>query len=177
MTPHSRTGWLLTTINAVREIMVKKLAKRTLDAETEREMQMALDMIETIWEELRGQSDLLMLEQRRYECVFEFSPDAYAVTDAGGNVREANHALAELLGLARTDLLGKPLMHWIAAQERTTFLENFIGVGRDARGAPRAWRSTLQPAQGPAREAIVSVRAMPLDRSGVAGLCWLFRAE
>jgi PAS domain S-box-containing protein len=177
MAPHSRTGWLLTTINAVREVMVKKLEKRTLDAETEREMQMALDMIETIWEELRGQSDLLTLEQRRYECVFEFSPDAYAVTDAGGNVREANRALAELLGVPRADLLGKPLLQWVAAPERTICLEKLIGDGRDSGGKPRAWRSKLQPARGPERDAVISVRAIPLDRSGVAGLCWLFRLE
>lgn len=175
MSQHSRSEWLLTTINAVREVMVRKLGKRSLDPETEREMQMALDMIETIWEELRGQLDQLQLEQRRYEELFEFSPDAYAVTDVGGNVREANRALADKLGVVRADLLGHPLMRWVVDAERTACLNHFVGAtgSNDA----RTWRTKLQPASGPPCEALVSVRRIPLYRSGAAGLCWLFRFD
>jgi PAS domain S-box-containing protein len=171
-----RSEWLLTTINAVREIMVQRLEKRSLDPETERELQMALEEIEVMWEELLGQADLLSREHKRYQEFFEFSPDAYAVTDLGGNVREANRALAELLGVPRGDLLGKPLLRWAPETERLSFLEHFLCVAQDAK-RPTSWRTKLQPAQGPAREVAVSVRAMPLQKSGVAGLCWLLRLD
>ena len=177
MSQRSRSEWLLTTINAVREVMTRKLARRSLDAETEREMQMALNMIETIWEELCGQTGQLSLEQRRYDELFEHSPDAYAVTDAGGNVREANRSLAEALGAVRTDLLGQPLLRWVPDEERTVFLEQFIGLVDGRLGGTRSWRSRLRPASGPERDVLVSIRGIPLNRSGSAGICWLFRFE
>jgi PAS domain S-box-containing protein len=175
--PAVRSDWLLTTINAVRELMVQRLEKRSLDADTEREVQMALEEIEVMWEELLGQADLLSREHKRYQEFFEFSPDAYAVSDPGGNVREANRALAEALGVVRADLLGKPLMRWVVDSERVRFLENFIDVGQHGTEKPRTWRTRLQPSEGPALEFTVSVRAMPLHKSGATGLCWLFRRD
>jgi len=171
----ARTDWLLTTINAVRDVMVQRLEKHSLDPETERELQMALEEIEVMWEELLGQAELLGREHQRYQEFFEYCPDAYAVTDQGGNVREANRALADLLGTVRADLLGKPLLAWIPEGERIPFLENLIAGPADEKA--RSWRSRIQPAEGPSREVVVSVRSMPLYKSGVAGLCWLFRAE
>jgi PAS domain S-box-containing protein len=173
---HSRNQWLLTTINAVREVMVQRLEKHSLDPETERELQMALEEIEVMWEELLGQADLLTREHKRYQEFFEHCPDAYAVTDLGGNVREANCALAELLGTVRADLLGKPLFAWVPEEERVLFLENLV-CAPAAGGKACSWRSKLRPAQGDCRQVLVSVRAMPLYRSAVSGMCWLFRAE
>ena len=51
MTP-PRSEWLLTTVNAVREVVTERLARHELDTRTEREMQMALELIEVIWEEI-----------------------------------------------------------------------------------------------------------------------------
>ena len=173
---HSRNEWLLTTINAVREVMTQRLEKRSLDPETERELQMALEEIEVMWEELLGQADLLSREHKRYQEFFEHCPDAYAVTDLGGNVREANRALADLLGAVRGDLLGRPLFAWVPPEERLPFLENLVAETA-AGGKPCTWRTRIQPARGPARAVVVSARAMPLHKSGVSGICWLFRTE
>ena len=90
----NRAEWLLTTVNAVREIVANRLSRHELDQQTEREMQMALELIETIWQELVGQAGLAEREHERFEEFFEFAPDAFAVTDVGGNLREANRALA-----------------------------------------------------------------------------------
>jgi PAS domain S-box-containing protein len=175
--PDPRTGWFLTTINAVRDLMVQRLEKHSLDPESEREMQMALEVIEVMWEELQGQADLLTREHRRYQEFFEFAPDAYAITDAGSNVREVNRSLTELLRAVRADMLGKPLSRYIPDPERAVFFSNMIGAAHNPDPKPLSWRSRLQPAEGPAIDALISVRAMPLRRSGVAGLCWLFRPD
>jgi PAS domain-containing protein len=175
--PDPRAGWFLATINAVREMMVQRLEKHSLDPEAEREMQMALEEIEVMWEELQGQADLLSREHRRYQEFFEFAPDAYAITDAGSNVREVNRSLCELFRVLRADMLGKPLSRYIAEPERAVFFANMIGAAHNPIRKPLVWRSKLQPAEAPAIEVLIRVRAMPLRRSGVAGLCWLFRPD
>ena len=173
----SRSEWLLSTINAVRDIVTDRLARHSLDPEAEREMQMALDAIEVIWEELVGQADLLSLEHRRYQEFFEFAPDAYAITDAGGNVREANRALAEFLKVQRADLLGKPFTAYVDEADRAQFVARAVGAALHKERCPVSWESLLRPAGGPPRKARITVRPMPLRKSGVGGLCWLFRPE
>jgi PAS domain-containing protein len=175
MIARPRSDWLLTTVNAVRELMVERLEKHSLDAEAEREMQMALEVIEVIWEELLGQTDMLTRERDRFQQFFDHAPDAYAVTDVGCNVREANRALVEILRCARADMLGKPLTRYVAEPERAAFLTKFVGAMQVPGDNPLTWRSRLQPVGAPAIDALLSVRSLPLRRSGVSGLCWLIR--
>ena len=170
-----RSEWLLSTINAVRDVVTERLRRHSLDPDAERDMQLALDAIEVMWEELAGQSDLLTIEHRRYEEFFEFAPDAYAITDAVCGVREANRALAELLQCPRADLLGKPLDRHVCEPERAAFRLNYLAAAAIREPRPHSWRTRLQRARAPAVEALVSVRPIPLRRSGVAGLCWLIR--
>src|SRR5918912_2312077 len=101
--------WLLTTVTAVRELMIARLESESLDADSHRDVEMALEELDVMWEELQGQALLLSRENERYAEFFEYAPDAYLITDQGGTVREANKAAGELFMLARTDILGKPL--------------------------------------------------------------------
>ena len=93
--------WLTTTVGAVRELMIKRLEADSLDTEARREMEMALEELDVMWEELQGQAALLVRENERYAEFFRYAPDAYLITDAGGNIREANEAALELLKLHR----------------------------------------------------------------------------
>lgn len=170
-----RSEWLLTTVNAVREVVTERLAKHELDRRTEREMQMALELIETIWEELVGQAGLASREHERFEEFFDNAPEAFAVSDVGCNLREANRALAELLGVPRVELLGKPLTQYVPEEHRAEFLSRFVGLTLESGGKPATWRSHLHVANGQPVEVIVTVRAVPLRRSGVGGLCWVLR--
>src|SRR5262245_19784571 len=101
----ANSQWLLTTVNAVRELIIGRLQAASLDADSRRDVQMALEELDVMWEELQGQAELLTRENQRYAEFFDCAPDAYLVTDAGGNIREANRAAAELLGLDRQQLL------------------------------------------------------------------------
>ena len=171
----NRSQWLLTTVNAVREVVTNRLARHDLDRQTEREMEMALELIETIWQELVGQAGLAEREHERFVEFFEFAPDALAVTDVGCNLREANRSLAELLGVPQAALLGTPLTRHIAEADRAAFLIRFVGHALHAEDKPVTWRSRLQPASGAPIEVTISVLAIQLHKSGVGGLCWLFR--
>lgn len=163
--PHS--PWLLSTVNAVRELMIQRLEKHSLDPEAQREVQMALEELDVMWEELQGQAEILLREHQRYAEFFEFAPDAYLITDAGGNIREANQAAKELL--AQDHLTGRPLAQFVAEGDRVAFLSLLVGTQATALGV------TLQPARGELLRCELGVRPIPLAKSGVSGLCWLIR--
>jgi len=155
--------WLLTTVSAVRDLMIKRLEAESLDGDAKREMEMALEELDVMWEELQGQAALLVREKERYAEFFEYAPDAYLITDAGGSIREANQAAREFLNAPRDAVVGHSLSQYVAPEDRVNFLARAV------------WRTRLQPREREALAAEFSVRAIPLKKSGVAGLCWLMR--
>ena len=171
----ARSDWLKGTLTAVRDLMVQRLEKTPLDPEIERDLHMALEMLAVMWEELEGQAELLQRESERYQEFFDFAPDAYLVTDAGCNVREANRAAAALLGMAKGELLGQPLTRFVAEEDRTLFLARFVSLVIEPGASSISWECRIQPRGAPPLMATFSVRAIPLRKSGIAGLCWVIR--
>jgi PAS domain S-box-containing protein len=165
--------WLLTTVSAVRELMIKRLEAESLNPDAKREMEMALEELDVMWEELQGQASMLLRENERYAEFFEYSPDAYVITDVGGNVREANQAALEILGAARDDVVARPLSGYIADDDRVAFLTRTVSLMLG--GRPLSFQSHLRSNDGTAVAVEFSVRAIPLKKSGVGGLCWLIR--
>jgi PAS domain-containing protein len=166
--------YLLTTVNAVRELMIDRLEAGSLDADSRRDVEVALEELNVMWEELQGQADTISREHQRYAEFFDHAPDAYIVTDVGGNIREANYAATELLRAGREHLVRKPLSSFLAESDRVAFLSRFVGlliqgVGKDG------WDAHLVPVSSVPMRAHFSVRAIPLGKSGVGGLCWLIR--
>jgi len=173
--PGRAPDWLLTTVTAVRELMIKRLEAAAADPEAKREMEMALEELDVMWEELQGQAALLTRENERYAQFFEYAPDAYLITDAGGSVREVNQAALELLKAPRDEVAGKPLSGFIAPEDRVSFLARSVGLMFGNAAMPPSWRSHLQTLDGAGMEIEFSVRAIPLKKSGIGGICWLLR--
>lgn len=165
--------WLLTTVSAVRELMIKRLEAESLDGEAKREMELALEELDVMWEELQGQAALLLRENERYAEFFQYAPDAYLISDAGGNIREVNEAALELLQAARNEVIGSSVSEYVASSDRVGFLTRTVGLMLGGAVEPLIWRARLQPRNGSTLTAEFSVRAIPLKKSGVGGLCWL----
>ena len=166
---------LRTTIGAVRDLMVKRLEGESLPPEAKHELKMELDALDMMWEELEGQAALLARESERYAEFFEYAPDAYVITDIGGGIREANQAALELLKAPRAGIIGEALSQYIAPEDRVSFRALSMGTTLGGAVHPPAWRAHLQPQEGTALYAEFSVRAIPLKKSGIGGLCWLVR--
>lgn len=166
--------WLLTTVTAVRDLMIKRL-QASLDVEAKREMEMALEELDVMWEELQGQATLLLRENQRYAEFFQYAPDAYLITDVGGSIREANEAALELLKAARDDVVARALSHYIAPDDRVAFLTATVGLMVGAAARPISVRARLRLRSSDVLDAEFTVRAIPLKKSGVGGLCWLVR--
>ena len=167
--------WLTTTVSAVRDLMIKRLEAESLDPEAKREMEMALEELDVMWEELQGQAEMLVRENERYAEFFQYAPDAYFITDAGGNVREANQAALELLKAPRDAVVGRSISEFVGEQHRVGFLTRTVGLMLGGTVKPLLWQAQLAPRQGELLGVEFSVRAIPLKKSGVGGLCWLVR--
>ena len=169
--------WLLTTVTAVRELMLRRLETDSLNVEAKRDMEMALEELDVMWEELQGQAALLVRENERYAEFFEHAPDAYLITDAGGSVRETNLAALELLQAARDDVVGKVLSEYIADEDRVNFLSRTIGLWVGAGIQPLTLKARVLRNEDAPIACEFTVRAIPLKKSGVGGLCWLMRPQ
>src|SRR3954468_7707644 len=171
----SKSMWLRTTMDAVRDIMVRRLEKQSPHPGSEKKIQMALEELEVMWDELQGRAEMLTRENERYAEFFDYAPDAYIITDAGGNVREVNHAAEELLGAKKDAMVGTPLGEFIAAGHRVKYLSTFVGLFANPQESATTWESAVRGADGKEKAVSLSVRGLPLKRSGVRGLCWLIR--
>lgn len=60
-------------------------------------------------------------EYKRYQDLFEFIPNAYLVSDTQGKILSANRATATLFNLQQRFLVNKPLVCFIAVEERQAF--------------------------------------------------------
>ena len=95
-------------------------------------------------EELRAARDTAETALGRYTEVFDFAPIGYAVLDAGGQIREINHAGASLLGAERGRLVGKRLAAYIAPGG----LAAFSALLDQARAASRSVQAELELCRG-----------------------------
>lgn len=89
-------------------------------------------------EELREQLEELEVgevrvqeERARYQLLFDASPDAYAITDAYGVVREVNVAASRLFEIDLRFLRGKLLASLIVAEDVATFRDALLMVRED----------------------------------------------
>nr|WP_235927086.1 helix-turn-helix domain-containing protein [Gloeocapsopsis dulcis] len=81
-------------------------------------MQVTVEELERQNEELVATRTALEVQLRRYQELFDFAPDSYVITDKSGKIEEANHAAAKLFNVPQRFLAGKPLIIFIAEDER-----------------------------------------------------------
>ncbi|MFS0516318.1 PAS domain S-box protein [Nostoc sp. UIC 10607] len=139
------------------------------------ELQVALEELQVVEEELREQNEelavareLVELERQRYQDLFEFAPDGYLVTDTAGVIQEANRAAATLLAVRQKYLVNKPLILFIAPQDRQTFttrLNNWQQV--------QEWEVYLKPRGGRNFPASIRAAAMYDSEGKQVGWRWL----
>ncbi len=127
------------------------------------EMQTSLEAAAVVEEELIQQNQRAIIERRYYYDLFQFSPDAYLVTDANGLILEANSAIARLLKIPQSYLAGKPLAVFIAQSDRQIFrtLLNQLSSVNDV----QHWEMNLCPRDGETFAAKLKV-AIIRDDSG-----------
>jgi putative nucleotidyltransferase with HDIG domain/PAS domain S-box-containing protein len=105
--------------------------------------------------------------------LFELAPDAYLVTDAQIIIQESNQAAAALLQVGQAFLPGKPLLDFIAAEDRAAFQAGLIRLREG--GEKLNWELRLQSGEGPAIPVLINVRAETDRHDNLVRMLWLLR--
>ncbi|WP_375514005.1 putative bifunctional diguanylate cyclase/phosphodiesterase [uncultured Nostoc sp.] len=134
------------------------------------QLQIAVEELLAASEELEVTRAVAEKERQRYQTLFDFAPDGYLVTNTVGKILEANYAAATMLSVRQKYLVGKPLIVFIAQQDRQIFssLINNSQQIEDCVIELKPRLSTSFPA---------SVRASPVfdSQQNLVGWRWLLR--
>lgn len=82
------------------------------------ELQVAIDELRRQNERLIAAQKQIEQEQQRYQNLFESVSDACLVTDANSVIQEANQAMAELVNMQPSVLMGKPLINLVPLEDQ-----------------------------------------------------------
>ncbi len=109
-------------------------------------------------------------QRQRYQDLFNFAPDGYLVTNQEGEILEANFAAAKLLNFASEGLIGKPLVVFVATEERRDFYYKLSKLQRGE--AIHNWQIQMQPRGDSSFWASFAVTPIQNPQSQVVGLRW-----
>ncbi|HKG21323.1 MAG TPA: ATP-binding protein [Blastocatellia bacterium] len=126
-------------------------------------------------EELQEARELVEVERRRYQELFEFAPDGYLVTDQYGIIREVNRAACSMLERSFRYLIGKPLPSQISKDQRNDFRSQLAKAAEQIPGQVRELEYRMTTHKGSSFEAAINVTAFKLPGGGGTDLRWMFR--
>ena len=143
------------------------------EAITEEERDAAEAELRQRTEELIATSQQLATLVQRYHALFALAPDGYLVTDAAGVIAEANQAATLLLGSALEELLGKPLLVYVAPADRQAFQTQLARLRQQAR--VQDWELTFAPPRARPFPADLTVTVGHVVHETQTTLHWLVR--
>lgn len=114
----------------------------------------------------------LELERRRYHDLIEYAPEARLVTDAYGVITDANRAASLLFEMPILSLKGKPLVVFVAEDERPGFRRHITNLEHldDS-----DWDTTFRGHRGTVFDASITVAALRGVNGNLDTLRWLIR--
>jgi diguanylate cyclase (GGDEF)-like protein/PAS domain S-box-containing protein len=149
------------------------------------QLNVVLEELRTAYEELDQQNQVLVeyhqtleLERQRYQELFNLAPDGYLVTDAVGLIQEANVAIAVMLGVQQSYLIGKPLIVFFPERDHPVIHTTLAQLNQEV--APdhpilQTWESEICPWQPPPVPVAVTLSCSRQPDSTPAYLRWLIR--
>jgi len=99
-----------------------------------------------------------MTAEDRYHQLFEASPGAILTVDREGHIGDCNRAACQLLGRARSELLGTPVLRWVVPSDRPRCKSYFIQA---LRGGTLEWTIGIARGDGTTRAVYVETIGNP----------------
>lgn len=146
-----------------------------------KELGIASERLETAAKLLQQQNEKLdnayqavAAERQRYRELLELFPAVCLVTNAAGQIQQANHAAAKLFNLPQSLMVGKSMASFLTPENRPNFKEKLKELRQ--RTWVQDWPLCLQTRPDQVFDAIanVNVNHQPEDRS--LTMCWLLHS-
>jgi signal transduction histidine kinase len=176
-----QTEYAAARLAVLRERASEELLEDTVVLEAFQELDSAHEELRVAEEHLQTQADAIVfaqdvldLERRRYQELFQAAPEPYLVTDLHGAIDQANLRAAQLLNIDGSFLIGKPLLAFIDSDDRGRFTDLLKVVVRQ----DHVLRSDLriQPRHWPELMCVTISVCRSLDASGQpCALRWIMR--
>lgn len=137
----------------------------------------SLGDLQLVVEELYQQNHELTIAKKSaeqecnyYQELFEYAPDACLVTTREGKLLEANQKAIQLLNISPKRLIGKPLVIFIAAEERQVFYSkiNQLQKGESIQN----WQVKIQRQRGVCFTTLIAVSPIQNAQGNVEKLRW-----
>lgn len=122
------------------------------------ELQIAVEELQQQNAELAETRIALETERQHYHELFEFAPDGYVITDTAGTIKEANRAASGLLNVPQRFIVGKPLLIFIAEDERQAFHNQLLQL--QTLEQVKNWMLSLTPRDSQPFTASVTARVV-----------------
>ncbi|HEY8908795.1 MAG TPA: PAS domain S-box protein [Desulfosporosinus sp.] len=126
-------------------------------------------------EEMAASRQTLEDERRRYQELFEFSPDGYLVTDTEGIMLAANSAAIDLFNVSKSLLIGKPLAMFVHSEEYLTFRTQLEELKKGTIVRKESWELVMLTGKRTTFPVSITVGKVIASRGGTAELRWSLR--
>lgn len=117
------------------------------------DIEAVLEDLHVIYEEIQTNLEAAMLveqqllqQNQHFYNLFQTAPVAYLVIDPDGIILEANEAIAQLLNVSQTFLVGKSFSLYIVESERSSFYTKLTQLTQTHE--TQVWRVNLSPKKG-----------------------------
>ena len=176
------TGQQIAATRKRLEVLIERasLSKDPLLNEALEELSTSLEELSVSEEELYQQNEELMAsrqaqeaERKRYQDLFEFTPDGYLVTNPEGIIKEANRAAGLQLGVHQDYLQGKPLRIYI--KDRKDFDTLLSRLQKKEQKVIEEWEGFLIPRKKGVFYARIIIAPIYDNQGNLIGLRWLIR--
>ena len=149
------------------------MALQAAEATTREQLHVAAEKLRQQQDELAKAHGVVTSLYQRYQAFFALAHDGYLVTDALGMIEEANQAAETLLGVMPGTLVGKPLIVYIAQEDRPAFRTQLTRLRAQTRGLN--WELVLHPTSGRTFPAELTVAVSQGAPGTPPMLHWLLR--
>jgi PAS domain S-box-containing protein len=140
---------------------------------TSKVVQLAAEELYQQNEELIQTRNWLETQRQHYQELFEFAPDAYLVTNTEGIIQEANHTAAKLLNVSKQFLVGKPMINFVALEERHYLRNELIQLSQS--DGVRELLIRLQQCHGELFDVALAVAVARNPQGEAISLRWILR--
>ncbi len=151
-----------------KEILLKSISDLANSLE---ELQVVVEEIHQEKDELISSKIAADAECQRYQELFKFASEGYVVTTKDGEIIEANPSSVQLLNISLKRIISKPLVVFIAAEERQKFYSQLYQLQQGE--SIKDWQVQIQRRRGVCFTALITVSPILNAQGKVERLQWL----